>query len=695
MAAATENMTEPCTSAEGQYRYRGLGQEPSIRLINADITRQDGEISCQLFEISINASLPYHCLSYTWGNPFDGIAAETSSSGSQQPDIWSQRKRIRVSSPEGAESGYLMVTKNLHDFLEDLERCKPQDIRYLWIDAISINQEDLAERARQVKLMKQIYKGCRAVIAWFGVLDADAAAAFTILPYVDIPYGDFISKVVDATQSGTANTKLPLLYAALDMPPPPPDVLLSSVLFLQRSWLYRVWTLQECMLPAVGHLWCGGLRAPLASLGNLISLVNEAVKRHAHPLLRNMGCGPRDAAIQVSPGMFENIERILYGRRYLLARRGSTYTRASRDNDCLDPRDKLYGMLGVLKEVPDIVIDYAKPVEDVYLEWKLKHSSHSTIQDLEDPSIRLTQGLPSWVPDYSVPSKPISWKSRAGEVYTAGRPGSGIVSRLESDDPRVLALLGVNEDEVAALGASYEETVEGGYGLLQSLRLLLDRLDLVNSVAGQDPVEGFWRTLIANLPGNGPQHPITEEFGPSFRALASYLIASHILKDGGGEAASNDRVVSARSVIMKLKEATGSRHLPDWDEVVQLATALHDRMGQDKNRDEEPAATDGHVTDGIIAEVIETMMPYLKSLDRMFSRRRFFITTKGRLAIGPHVVRPSDRIFVLTGHHFPFVLRGSNSGKGQYIVLGEAYVHGIMFGEALEGDRELQRVEIA
>ena len=45
---------------------------------------------------------------------------------------------------------------------------QPDQSRYLWIDAICINQEDLDERSQQVGLMRQIYSQASHVVVWLG-----------------------------------------------------------------------------------------------------------------------------------------------------------------------------------------------------------------------------------------------------------------------------------------------------------------------------------------------------------------------------------------------------------------------------------------------------------------------------------------------------------------------------------------------
>jgi len=61
--------------------------------------------------------------------------------------------------------------------------------------------------------------------------------------------------------------------------------------------------------------------------------------------------------------------------------------------------------------------------------------------------------------------------------------------------------------------------------------------------------------------------------------------------------------------------------------------------------------------------------------------RRFFLTGAGRVGIGPRCMQPADIVVVLRGGSNPFILRKRSDS---YWLLGAAYVHGIMDGEAVQ-----------
>src|SRR5699024_9944047 len=58
------------------------------------------------------------------------------------------------------------VTSNLHAALINLR--DHQIDRVLWVDAISINQDDQDEKSKQIPLMRTIYAQAAHVIVWLG-----------------------------------------------------------------------------------------------------------------------------------------------------------------------------------------------------------------------------------------------------------------------------------------------------------------------------------------------------------------------------------------------------------------------------------------------------------------------------------------------------------------------------------------------
>ncbi|KAF2265198.1 hypothetical protein CC78DRAFT_208662 [Lojkania enalia] len=80
-----------------------------------------------------------------------------------------------------------------------------------------------------------------------------------------------------------------------------------------------------------------------------------------------------------------------------------------------------------------------------------------------------------------------------------------------------------------------------------------------------------------------------------------------------------------------------------------------------------------------------------------FQRRRLVTTQTGHFGLAPSIVKPGDEIFVLLGCSCPVILRKCPVHRG-YEVVGECYVEGFMKGECMdeidEGKTQLQNITL-
>ena len=97
-------------------------------------------------------------------------------------------------------------------------------------------------------------------------------------------------------------------------------------------------------------------------------------------------------------------------------------------------------------------------------------------------------------------------------------------------------------------------------------------------------------------------------------------------------------------------------------------------------------------------------------LMNVFPNRAFFITRDGCMGIGPGSTQVGDKVVILSGASVPAILRRMEDdrygldmtdeenpvirGIGLWSLVGEAYVHGIMGGEAVEGFRWEESYEV-
>lgn len=63
---------------------------------------------------------------------------------------------------------------------------------------------------------------------------------------------------------------------------------------------------------------------------------------------------------------------------------------------------------------------------------------------------------------------------------------------------------------------------------------------------------------------------------------------------------------------------------------------------------------------------------------------KFFLSENGGIGLGPPHTQVGDKVCVLLGCSSPQVLHPSSHIPGHYCIRGEAYMHGLMFGEAIQ-----------
>ncbi|KAI7523128.1 hypothetical protein KC331_g18862 [Hortaea werneckii] len=114
--------------------------------------------------------------------------------------------------------------------------------RRLWIDAICINQSDIAERNQQVAMMSDVYRNSSQTLVWLGAADANTAAAFE---QIDVVLKDMENELgtVDPTLQQIASFK-PYPSSYSERTKRLGDIAAFHAL-LDRSWFSRMarWTI--------------------------------------------------------------------------------------------------------------------------------------------------------------------------------------------------------------------------------------------------------------------------------------------------------------------------------------------------------------------------------------------------------------------------------------------------------------------
>jgi hypothetical protein len=235
--------------------------------------------------------------------------------------------------------------------------------------------------------------------------------------------------------------------------------------------------------------------------------------------------------------------------------------------------------------------------------------------------------FPSWIPDWTKPSKGVLVKSTdRGVKCLASGYSLPQVSRHASD--KVLGLQGLVLDEVTSISKflNTPDTMES------YINEVADMIASLNPVLGGSRSELAWRVPIA-------------------------------------DATFSDVIVSTKLDMESSYKAL--RHLFDTQSPTVMKLTDYDKFRSD---DSETASS---------PPPLLKAQNYINALQTNLFGWRFFTTRKGYVGIAPDGVK-FDTVAIFSGGKIPFLLRERTSIEGGWSLIGECYVHGIMGGEGFE-----------
>jgi hypothetical protein len=175
-----------------------------------------------------SAQLEFEALSYTWNSGDAHSMIEI---------VPSQRRNFWRRSSFKDVGKCLRVGRNLYDALRYLRGLDTR--RVLWIDALSINQNDLEERSQQVGRMGDIYKFARRVVVWLGLPSEDSSLALRVLArlgdQIDCSKNRFLIPAPGCTE---ATWWCATNASCVDANP---ETWQAVHYLLQRPWFFRLW----------------------------------------------------------------------------------------------------------------------------------------------------------------------------------------------------------------------------------------------------------------------------------------------------------------------------------------------------------------------------------------------------------------------------------------------------------------------
>ncbi|KAK0668877.1 HET-domain-containing protein [Cercophora samala] len=562
----------------------------------------------------------YTALSYTWG-----------------PAVFDMPITV-----DGYEK---LITKSLYGALQHLRQ--PGHSVVLWIDQICIDQKNNDEKAQQIPLMSIIYTRAVNTIVWLGEGDANLADAF-----------DFLNEVPDLILHASA-IRCPEDFTRLCLPVPEATTWAGVWDLITRPWFQRLWIYQEVILSQDITIACGGEHKARTR-------INWDVFTSACLVLQESGVAQWLNLKFPGPDPFTQILRLFSDRQGYPATKEpwpeqwliSPALRSARQSLCYDPRDKIYGLLGMIEIENNWIkisyhdsYKYSNLYHDVVV-GLLKRNTAPLKSMLNSIDHEPLEGCPSWVPDWSKPRETaaLGYESSSANVYNAS--GADKVYKFLKH-PTDYQIVGPNSNALHIEGKVFDtiavmSDVLSGSDIVLPLSANKDWIHCIEFVSSQfetaypsahgSVFTAFWHTMVAGKASSG-MHPCPDTFAEIFSLL--------------------------------LDETTGrSPSLPGQTYSPRQMRPL----GKGKLT---IASLESRQPKKTFEEIKMAMRKPLKG-------RRLVKTERGYLGLVPRYSRVGDKIGIVKGCWMPYALREDISGEG-WSVVGETFVEGVMRGEEADG----------
>ena len=535
---------------------------------------------------------------------------------------WDGQTRYRSIPCNGAS---IAVTSNVQTVLPYLyER---YGNHYVWVDVVCIDQDNIEEKNAQIPLMRTIYSKAAAVVIWLGVGDSPINEAIKEIPSI-LPRLDKFDGRLVMNDDKLLSHGLPISSSS---------VWCGVHILLSQFWFTRVWVFQEAVLSKKAYLMCGN---HIIDADMLMSFVQGLASGSMVGLTRGSQMELENTAVTRGVAMLQKIT--LYRRWRATNQRYSLLTllEIGRDFSATNDVDKVYGFLGLAPEHLRLRVDVTRLTAKVFIDvakYDVASEPILNILHLASSNQRLP-GLPSWCPNFAGPretSKLIGYPAGYHAGFEDRVYNFFPFQATTSLDNDLLKLLGYSLDQVT-------KVVAPGWRWIQSPDVAPEIAAAAQSLVWEDTClklsqgaypsslpetvpEAHWRTLIAN-------------------AL------------NGKKCISDQREAYA---LMRLSLAIVSAKARQPERAHEIGTNISDAQ----------------------AIAVEE---YMRAVQAACNGRCFFTTRDGRIGLSDKDVVVGDLVYIILNTWTPFTLRPIERLPGRYRLIGEAYVHGLMYGEAFD-----------
>ncbi|KAF5868507.1 putative heterokaryon incompatibility protein [Botrytis fragariae] len=335
-----------------------------IRLLELDRIDQEDtttELRCSISTWHVDHTPPYHAISYVWGSP----------------------EFITTINVDGRS---LKININA-DYA--LRQAKWFGVRYVWMDSICIDQHDIEEKGDQVKIMGHIYRNASCVLACVGLHDDDSELVmkFSCKAKIFKPGMGHIDGASGLTV--IKHTIESLIWAIKTQDVRKRRLRRAFFTFMDRPYFKRVWILQEVSAAGTVIICCGSDHRPISELytlhhklhslmvntGRLYScnllIIVAFLTMHRQEMTRASIVDWQDSRCDPASNSCwgycadPRYRYLAYGaskvdQHFLLL----PLLKLTRDLQCQDLRDKIYGVLSMVdwQDVLPIAPDYTADI---------------------------------------------------------------------------------------------------------------------------------------------------------------------------------------------------------------------------------------------------------------------------------------------------------------------------------------------
>lgn len=621
----------------------------------------------------------YVAMSYTWGDSDDRV------------QIW-------------IDDNSVQVTRNLEQGLRQFRELEPfKEGTWMWVDAVCIDQTNIRERDEQVKMMSAIYQQAGNIVVWLGPADETSAEAIDYLHVTSINYRTEHVEAMDhadlhyahahRNQAQMTLTSFMNLWSKtlrdmaphLDNPETEQEMV-QLYLFFNRPYWRRLWIIQELAMGRPGMpMICGPvitqwrfIRDAVFMITSALDIFHEMIPRvlrkrgipmevepsilHVATIAQLECAGHREPLPPLPEGHYPLTVNFHSGKNIHGPLRGDAVhmaLRLIRESHSTKAIDRVYGMLAIPSLPPyQIEVSYEKGTGEAYVEFVkqciILGYSPAIFQFLDGTGAPISADytLPFWCPDLN--KKP---DRRIGIIE----------GKWHADDPTGQAqpfMFGRQE-------IFPEFVVENGKEHLMHRGFITDAIDGLGAISMSDRGGLKFQPLFQGevvQPKFSPEWPYEDD--------PEDMVWWHLV---GGARVGGDRAPSSFSCLLSaIPTEEPPKDSPDY--------RLWDFINTSKDLLIAGRPLKSYFTPKVATEEADFATASARqAMAARTSYRRLATTPKGRLALVPASTQPGDAIIVLIGHGNPVVASVviMEDGSNVFKIKGDAFVHGVMEGEAM------------